>query len=138
MAWRGIVGALFLVFTLGENAYAGALPNGEYAALNGFDCGDFVRRYSAEVAARNVYRGAAGNDLFVPDYVAAYHYVSGWLSAYNMVASETYNIIPNGLDGAMLWLNNYCNKNPLKNLDAGLRELVIEAYPSRQQKPPGQ
>ena len=27
---------------------------------------------------------------------------------------DTYNIVPNGIEGAMLWLNNYCDNKPLE------------------------
>jgi hypothetical protein len=56
----------------------------------------------------------------------------GWLTAYNKFTPDTANIIPNGVDGAALWLNNYCTKNPLSNLHDALQALVTEAYPSRQ------
>lgn len=138
MGMRGIVGALFFTLALCGNARAGASPNGlgNYLALTVFTCGDFVSRYRAEVSERGA--RPRGNTLFVPEFASIYHYVSGWLSSFNRMASDTYNIVPNGLDGAMLWLNNYCSANPLQSLDVGLQALITEAYPSRQQKPPGQ
>lgn len=136
MGFRGMVGALLLVFALGGNARAGS-STGSYARFGLFSCADFLNRYSAEVAARNAY-GGSGDRLYTPDYIALKYYVNGWLSAYNMMAMDTYNIVPNGSDGAILWLINYCNKNPLNTFDDGLQALIKEAYPSRQQNAPGQ
>jgi len=136
MGLRGIVGAVFLMFALSVDARAAAPDGNYYSPL--FGCADFVGKYSAEIAARNAIRGGGGDRLYTLEFIAAYHYVLGWLSAFNALTPDTFNIVPTGANGAMLWLNNYCAKNPLKNLDAGLQALVEEAYPSRQQNRPGQ
>lgn len=132
---RGMVGALFLVFALCGNACAGASNGGSYNAAI-ISCADFLGRYSEEVAARNAHHIESRTST--PYFFAIRHYVLGWLTAYNMLTPDTYDIIPNGIDGALLWLNNYCSANPLQSLDAGLQALTVEAYPSRQQKAPGQ
>ena len=131
MALRGVVGAMLLVFALCGNARAGGSSTGNYYSFDPFSCADFVSAYSAEAAARNANRGGTTAFLVIK------YYVAGWLTAYNWLTPDTYNIVPGGLDGAALWLNNYCTKNPLKTLERGLHELVAEAYPSRQQNAPG-
>jgi hypothetical protein len=136
MGLRGVVGALLLVFALGGNVRA-ATSSGFYSSTK-ISCADFLGRYSAEISARNANHYGGGDQIFTPQFVAAVNYVAGWTSAYNLLTPDTYDILPNGILGALLWLNNYCAKNPLQHLDDGLRALVIEAYPSRQQKPPGQ
>jgi hypothetical protein len=69
--------------------------------------------------------------MITRDFVQIESYIAGWLTAYNAFTEDTNNIIPNGLDGATLWINNYCTNNPLSDLDHALQELVTEAYPSR-------
>jgi hypothetical protein len=133
-----MVGALLLVCMLGGNARAGASSDGRYFALAGVSCAAFVNLYWAEIAARNANHHVGGDLNFTNDFIAARYYVTGWLSAYNMLTPDTFNIVPNGTEGAIFWLNNFCTKNPLKNLDDGLQALVVEAYPSRQQNAPGQ
>jgi hypothetical protein len=135
MGRRGMLGALLLALSLyGSDANA-ASASGGYFVLTTYVCVEFVNAYSAEKAVRSV-QGASDQNIYTVHYNAMFHYVSGWLSSYNATAQDTYNIVPGGISGAMLWLDNYCTKNPLKNLDDGLRELVTEAYPSRQQKAP--
>jgi hypothetical protein len=79
----------------------------------------------------NANQGRTGVIYTVP-FASVKFFIAGWLTAYNAMVSDTFDIVPNGLDGTTLWLNNYCNNNPLKQLEDGLRALVEEAYPSRQ------
>jgi len=64
-------------------------------------------------------------------------YVSGWLSGYNYLTPNTFDIIPNhNVDMVMLWLDQYCAKNPKGSLEAGLLQLTDELYPDRVKKHP--
>ena len=59
-------------------------------------------------------------------------YVSGWLSGYNYLTPNTYDIIPNhNINMVMSWLDNFCKNNPQKNIEAGLLNLTDDLYPNR-------
>jgi hypothetical protein len=96
-----------------------------------FSCAEFVISYSAETAARNA-EGGSSNAWHTSKYAELYYYMAGWLSEYNNLVPDTNNIIPNGLNGAMLWVNNYCTANPLNDLEDALAALTVAAYPNRQ------
>jgi hypothetical protein len=68
-------------------------------------------------------------------------YVSGWLSAYNYLTPNTYDILPNhNVASALQWLDKFCAENPKKSVEAGLLQLTDELYPNRIQNyvPPPQ
>lgn len=61
-------------------------------------------------------------------------YISGWLSGYNYLTPNTFNILRDeSLDGVMRWMDGFCTKNPAKNVEAGLLQLTAELYPERLQ-----
>jgi hypothetical protein len=62
-------------------------------------------------------------------------YVSGWLSGYNYVTPQTYNILSDmGSDDVLEWIDDYCAKNTGQNLDAALLQLTKEKYDTRLQE----
>ena len=64
--------------------------------------------------------------------IAAPHWLAGFLTAYNMLTPDTYNILGNSdLQSALIWLDNFCKANPLENISAGAAALVTELYPKR-------
>jgi len=64
-------------------------------------------------------------------------YVAGYFAAVNLKTPNTYNILGNSdLGGAMLWLKNYCERQPLSNIANALQVLIVELYPSRTIKAP--
>lgn len=59
-------------------------------------------------------------------------YVSGWLTGYNYLTPNTFDIIPNhNVDMVMQWLDEYCVKHPAKSIESGLLQLTDELYPDR-------
>jgi hypothetical protein len=89
-------------------AHAGTSGNGEYLAVETISCADYIQRYSAETAARNTVGNPQRGTLYTPLYIAAHYYVAGYLTAINRATAYTFNILPGGLDGGMLWLENFC------------------------------
>lgn len=64
-------------------------------------------------------------------------WVAGYLTAYNQFTPDTYNILGNSdLIGVLLWIKNYCEKNPLDSAAAALKNLTPELYPRRTVKAP--
>ena len=61
-------------------------------------------------------------------------YVSGWLSGYNYLTPNTYDIIPNhDIGTVMAWLDNFCKDNPKSNIEIALLRLTDDLYPKRVQ-----
>ena len=64
-------------------------------------------------------------------------YVAGFVSGVNLISPETYDVLgQSNVDGALLWLKNYCEKNPLEKLGKPMAELMAELYPKRNQMKP--
>ena len=64
-------------------------------------------------------------------------YVAGWLSGYNYLTPNTYQIIPNNNLGAvMTWLDEFCKVNPTSNIEVALLKLTDDLYPKRIQSLP--
>ena len=64
-------------------------------------------------------------------------YVSGWLSGFNYLTPNTFDIIPNhNVDMVLQWLDQYCAKKPTSSVEAGLLQLTSELYPDRVQEHP--
>jgi hypothetical protein len=63
-------------------------------------------------------------------------WVTGYLTAVN-VHTPTYDILgATDIDGAMIWLENYCNQNPLKDFSVAVDAIVNEIDPKRTTKAP--
>jgi|GEM_PF-7082353 len=62
-------------------------------------------------------------------------YISGWLSAYNYLVANTYDITPNhDVNVVMGWMDKFCVDNPTKGVEAGLLQFTSAAYPTRMQR----
>jgi hypothetical protein len=133
----GIVGvkhgtvSVVCILCAGIQARAGSNSEDVYMALEAFKCADFVDRYRAEFAARSANDGDT-NTIYTANYAAMYYYIAGWLSSYNFNTTDNINIISNGLNGAALWIDNWCRAYPLDTLEAALLHLTDEAYPTRE------
>jgi hypothetical protein len=54
-------------------------------------------------------------------------WLAGYLSAMNQQLPDTYNLVgSDDLHGPMLWLENWCVQNPLKDMQDGADELFLE------------
>jgi len=59
-------------------------------------------------------------------------WVTGYLTAVDTTYPITYGILgSSGLDGAMVWIENYCDQNPLRPFAIAVYSLVDELYPQR-------
>jgi len=64
-------------------------------------------------------------------------WIAGYVSAYNASVPATYDILGNaGIDGAALWMSNYCSVHPLEDIARGMETLVREQRPKRDVKRP--
>jgi hypothetical protein len=70
-------------------------------------------------------------------HVAHGYWISGYFTAYNRQTPNTYDILGSSDGGgAVWWIKNYCEKQPLRNMGDALQELTIELYPTRTIKAP--
>jgi hypothetical protein len=131
MGWaREMVAGLLFGFAQCGGADA-ATSDGKFYSYTLFHCADVVSSYSAEMSARAANYGKS--DVFYNyTYGKIYHYVSGWLTAYNALTPDTYNVVPSGMEGVMLYLDNDCMKHPLNDVDFAVWALIVEVIPSRQ------
>ncbi len=64
-------------------------------------------------------------------------WVTGYITAVNKVSPTTYDMLGNtDFEGAMLWIENYCNTHPLKTFAYAVNSLVDELYPTRKTQKP--
>ena len=61
-------------------------------------------------------------------------FVAGFVSGVNLQSPDTYDVLgQSNIDGTVLWLKNYCEKNPLVKVGKPLVELMAELFPTRKQ-----
>ncbi len=64
-------------------------------------------------------------------------WIFGYLTAFNRLAPDTFDIMGQTDKSAMLlWLENYCKKNPLEEFAGAMDPLTIELHPRRIRKAP--
>ncbi len=65
-------------------------------------------------------------------------YIMGYLTAYNAMVPDTYSISGNlSLDEIMVWIDDYCEANPMSGLEQSLLEFVDSHHEHRYQRPSG-
>ena len=65
-------------------------------------------------------------------YTVIKGWVAGYVTAYNGLAPDTYDILgKSDLNHAMLWMEDYCKAHPLENLANGMKVLMTVLYPKR-------
>lgn len=66
------------------------------------------------------------------DYDNFTHFIMGYLTAYNLLAENTYRISGNkNMDEILVWLDEYCELKAIHSFDQALTEFIIESYESR-------
>lgn len=59
-------------------------------------------------------------------------YVMGYLTAYNLMAEDTYRISGSkNLEDIMVWLDEYCELKAIHSFEQAMTEFIIESYDSR-------
>jgi hypothetical protein len=105
---------------MGSQAVA-ADANGGYGTVGVRSCAVFLQEFEAKALGQ----------------VAIQAWLAGYITAYNAQTPNTNQILGNSdLLGAELWVKNYCEKNPLKNIANAAESLMIELYPKRATKAP--
>jgi len=59
-------------------------------------------------------------------------WIAGYISAFNTQTPDVYSILGStDLESALLWMDKYCQENPLKDLADGMFVLTDELWPNR-------
>ncbi|MFC5522323.1 hypothetical protein [Polaromonas jejuensis] len=94
---------------------------GKYSVRGSISCAQFLNEQKINSGAHTSHLG----------------YVAGYLSAYNLQTPGTYDILGGAdFDGAILWIKNYCDRQPLETVGHALMDLTAELFPKRLQKAP--
>lgn len=105
---------------MGSQAVA-ADASGQSGTVGAVSCASFLRELESKSSQSTAYLA----------------WLAGYVTAYNAQTQKTYQILGNSdLFGAELWVKNFCEKNPLKNISLAAAVLMIELHPTRQIKAP--
>jgi len=95
--------------------------NGGYVTVGVRSCATFLQDFEAKSSAQ----------------LTNLAWLAGYITAINFQTPNTNDILGNSdLYGAELWVKNYCEKNPLKNIANAAESLLIVLYPRRIIKAP--
>jgi len=63
---------------------------------------------------------------------ANHYWVVGYITAYNRLTPDVYNIMGDtDAPSVYLWMDKYCQENPLNLLADGMVHLIVELWPNR-------
>ena len=66
------------------------------------------------------------------NYFAILGWVSGYISSFNQMIPDVYNILGStDMESIYLWMDKYCQENPLSNMAYGMRVITDELWPKR-------
>ena len=115
--------AAFAFFAFLTTSARAADDKGLYQTLNYISCAQYVEDRKLPLhTGRN-----AADEI----------YVSGWLSAYNYLTPNTYDIVPeHDIMKVLEWIDTFCKANPDKSAEAALLQFSSDHYPDRTQNYP--
>lgn len=80
------------------------------------------------------FRHAMGSDTRTPAQANIRGWIAGYLTAYNRMAPETYDILGiSNIEAALETIENFCKANPLENLTAAMEVVTEQFHPRRHQ-----
>jgi len=90
--------------------------NNRYEVQGGSSCGEWVKNRKED------------------DWISLANqtWISGFITAFNDFVPDVYSILGNtDKDSVHLWMDKYCQENPLKSVTSGMHDLTIELWPNR-------
>lgn len=80
------------------------------------------------------FRRAMSADSRTPAFTNIRNWIAGYLTAYNRMAPDTYDILGIAeIDAAVQSIENYCKAHPLDNLSAAMEAVTEEFHAKRYQ-----
>jgi len=65
-------------------------------------------------------------------HISSIFWIAGYITAYNLHKPDVYNILGStDTESVYLWMDKYCQENPLNSLAVGMRVLTKELWPNR-------
>jgi len=119
--WRHTMKRLSLIVLVLSFTFAAPVTaytvKGEYKAVGTITCGLWFK-----------YRAQGG---WMENAVIGY--ISGYITAYNFKTPDVHNIMGStDIESVYLWMDKYCQENPLSMLSDGMEELTYELWPNRE------
>ena len=112
---------VLLGMTLVSSSAKAADQAGKYGIHAGVTCSSFLEEEKKDSWA----------------YLAGKSWIADYLTAYNELTPKTVSILGcTDIGGAVLWVKNYCEKQPLSTVSQAMTHLTVELYPRRTQKAP--
>lgn len=91
--------------------------NGYYSAKGARSCGDWVM---------------ARKENNSWDAFSMKGWIAGYFTAFDMQTEGVYSILGStGDESVYLWMDKYCQENPLKNMGVAMEQLTSELWPNR-------
>ena len=106
---------LILSFTFAAPVTA-ADKDGLYSIQGDVSCGDWVK--------------GRKDDRWL--HVTYINWIVGYITAYNELISDVFDILGStDMESVYLWMDKYCQENPLSKLAYGMEYLTNELWPNR-------
>jgi len=107
---------LVICFAITTPATA-AEKDGKYSAQGARTCGIWIRDHKEK-------------DGWPPIVIETW--ITGYIAAYNTYNPDVYNILGStDMQSVYLWMDKYCQENPLSNIAHGMIVLTNELWPNR-------
>ncbi len=111
---------LALALTTGSAPALAADKDGAYWSQRPDECRNFVRLHAATDRK--------------PETEAVRNWISGYLSAYNRLTPETYDITgATDFEQVLRAVERYCKSNPFADISAAMETVTNDLYPTRHQ-----
>jgi len=121
-----------------SRAASAADGSGRYKAVGAgiYTCGWYTGGLANMNAVQAEVRGRQQSTNFTNDTLKIQGFVEGWLTAYNLIVSDTFSLLPaDNAQPALAWLKTYCQKNQAETLSSAMQRFAAEAYPARVRAP---
>jgi len=90
--------------------------DGSYWQQGDISCGEWVKRRKKEDMA----------------HLSLIFWIGGYITAHNSHKPDVYNILGStDMESVLLWMDKYCQDNPLNGLAVGMDVLTEELWPNR-------
>jgi len=91
--------------------------NSQYGTQGDFSCGNWVKDRKIDNAL---------------SLAVDYNWLAGYITAYNRQTPDVFHILGStDMESVYLWMDKYCQENPLSDTSNGMINLTEELWPNR-------